>query len=220
MAQMKDRPIIFSADMVKAILEGRKTHTRRVMKQQPYTLRVEGFGYPTKEGGFVSLRSEHCLNECPYGKPGDRLWVRETWTGTWHDTDGLENMHISYAADGSERFVIAPEDYVLPKAATKAGGWVSPLFIKRFASRITLEITDVRVQRLQEISSEDCMAEGIIKLPASGRYVSGKGAQYFGGATSTAKSAFCDLWRAINGSGSWDANPWVWAITFRRIECK
>jgi hypothetical protein len=220
---VKERPILFSAPMVRAILEDRKTQTRRVVKPQPFIAELSSGDLD----GELVKRPHWCIDleddrkrsawpvgeepywtHCPYGKPGDRLWVRETWTGTWHETCGSENMHIAYAADGGEKFVIAPKDYVLPKAAAKVSGWVSPLFIRRFASRILLEITDVRVQRLQDISEEDAIAEGAD--PIAEEVSSDLSIRY--------RAAFHSLWSRINGIGSWSANPWVWAITFKRIE--
>lgn len=248
---MKERPILFSGPMVRAILEGRKTQTRRVVKhkgQSPpewatFAQELSNISWNARLDKKNGLFRWSCAEDegvqsirrwpydgrggyaipSPYGKPGDRLWVRETWNGTWHDTDGAENMHIAYAADGGEQFVIAPEDYVLPKAAAKTGGWVSPLFIKRFASRLLLEITDVRVERLQNISKADAIAEGIdapstaptnitpwrnylVKQPA--------GAYNF----STPQRSYMSLWDCINGSGSSDKNPWVWAITFKVVQ--
>lgn len=210
---MTHRPILFSAPMIQAILAGKKSQTRRIMKSQPYTLRTEGFGYPTKHGGFVSLQSEHCLNECPYGNPGDRLWVRETWTGTWHPAVGAsgEQMHLVYAADGSEHLVNAPEDYVLPKAAAKPSNFVTPLFMPRWASRITLEITEVRVQRLQEISEDDCKAEGVKLLKTN---CDGECGSTPCGIT---RQPFIQLWESINGADSWTENPFVWAVSFQQV---
>jgi hypothetical protein len=128
---MKEYPILFSGEMVRALLADRKHVTRRLSKQW---LKV---------------------------KAGDRLWVRETWTGTWC----YEDMHLVYAADGSERFAPeAPSEYCLPKAAIKPGAWVSPLFLPRWASRILLECEeDARAERLQDITWPECVAEGCLE---------------------------------------------------------
>lgn len=227
---MKERPILFSAPMVRAILDGRKTQTRRIMKSQPYTLRVEGFGYPTKAGGFVSLQSEHCLNECPYGKPGDRLWVREThyaygyWTKHYCGEKGKDVWHFNdKTLPGKYRFE-RPAD-TLRRSAGAIGWFKRPaIFMPRAASRILLEITDVRVQRLQDISEEDARAEGVERLsdaPACltpwKNYRLNPGAP-FAMNHSIAAASFMSLWDSINGADAHKSNPWVWTISFRRIE--
>ena len=204
---MSERPILFSAPMVRAILEGRKSQTRRVVNPQP----VNPVGDPGFSPAEDVWRWDHeNVRVCPYGAPwGDRLWVRETWTGTWC----YEEMHLAYAADGSERTLEVPDvpqDYALPKAAIKPGAWVTPLFMPRWASRLTLEITDVRVQRVQEISEEDAQAEGVeaerwVKIGGE------NGASY--------RMGFRSIWDHINAKRgySWQSNPWVWAVSFRRV---
>jgi hypothetical protein len=224
----KECPILFSAPMVRAILEGRKTQTRRVLRVQPTDATcwtgVDGCGYWPADDAGEAIKS-------PYGVPGDRLWVRETWTGTFH----IDSFHVAYAADGSEKFVDAPTAYILPKAALKPSNWVTPLFMPRWASRITLELVEVRVQRLQDISEDDARAEGIHKWTyvdcdgdprLDGALYHGTGYhwdkahptdQYDNGYAS-AVFAFRNLWDSINASRGfgWDTNPWVWALTFRR----
>lgn len=218
---MTDRPILFSAPMVRALLDGRKTQTRRVMKVQPHPDIETKFPFGRVEHGYAHWRQFADKEmprwmytiKCPYGVVGDRLWVRETWTGTWAvDTC---DMHVAYAADGSERFIVAPVDYVLPKAAVKPKNWVTPLFMPRWASRITLEITEVRVHRLQECSEGDAVAEGIYRNQEGrgGGWRSAEDQPTFG----FAASAYRDLWESINGPGSWGANPWVWALTFKVV---
>lgn len=221
---MKERLILFSAPMVRAILAGRKTQTRRIMKSQPYTLRTEGFGYPTKQGGFVSLQSEHCLNECHFGKKGDRLWVRESflidWVGfdrgplprTEPIFDWRDNAY--YRADG-ECCEQIPECCCAEYAGKTP--WRNSLFMPRWASRITLEITEVRVQRLQDISEEDAKAEGIERVgerfKGYMRLVDGR--EYD---PALAVTSFSQLWETIHGDGAWQSNPWVWAITFKVVK--
>ena len=176
---MKERPILFSAPMVRAILDGSKTQTRRVAK--------EFNGMPNLDG--ILRRYPH-QNGCPHGTPGDRLWVRETWA---HERDGTG----------------CPDDTGILYRATDPGWddeetglrWRPSIHMPRWASRILLEITDVRAQRLQEIGDEDARAEGY--TPQSPDFPVG----WFQG-----------LWDTIHGSGAWHANPWVWAITFRRIQ--
>lgn len=193
---MKERPILFSAPMVQAILAGTKTQTRRIVKPQPDawcggTLCVQF----TPDDQRLGRLGKPIL--CPYGVPGDRLWVRETWAVS-HVIDHLKPREIQKGAG-----------IVYYTATENTGGMMQrpSIFMPRWASRITLEITDVRVERLQEISEEDALAEGAkpYLLPVhpareSLRYVEG----------------FAQLWEQINGPGSWDANPWVWAINFRR----
>ena len=211
---MKERPILMSAPMVKALLDGRKTQTRRVMKSQPYTLRTEGFGYGTKSGGFVSIQSPHCLAEFPYGVPGDRLWVREAWTSGYRD-----------GAWGT--IFRADETFLIGKCAHEKGPhfhakemgshilWRPSIFMPRWASRITLEVTDVRVQRLQEISEGDAVAEGIYRnsenMGAGWRYSDAEPVYAF------AASAYRELWESIHGAGSSTLNPWVWAVGFKVV---
>jgi hypothetical protein len=181
---MKERPILFSAPMVRAILEGRKTQTRRIAKELNEMPNLDGIlkRFPNPKG-------------CRYGKPGDRLWVRETWA---HERDGTG----------------CPDDNGVLYRATDPGWddeetglrWRPSIFMPRRASRITLEITDVRVQRLQEISEEDAQAEGAV-----GALDQSVGNNW------CASQAFAALWESINGPDSWDANPWVWAVTFRNL---
>lgn len=192
---VRERPILFSGPMVRAILDGRKTQTRRVIKPQPefFTSDIEGgieFECPTTSGTY-SKKSFARL--CPYGKPGERLWVREAF----YD-------RADYAAIGKhhkERFV-----YVVDGVK---GGWRAhpSIHMPRIASRITLEITDVRVERLQEISEEDAVAEGLRKTS----FRDGRGEE-------SARWNFRTLWDSINGKKyPWASNPWAWAITFRKV---
>ncbi len=142
--------------------------------------------------------------------PGERRWVREKWTG-WYHSGGLR---IIYAADKSERIVDPPADYILPKAALNPGNWVSPIFMPRFASRITLEITKVRTQHIQEISETDALAEGV--QPLDGNF---NGCYEFHDCLSgsTARECFRRGWDALNKKRGydWDQNPLVYALTFR-----
>jgi hypothetical protein len=184
---MTERPILFNAPMVRAILNGSKTQTRRVVKGMALLwLRPDGF---TPE--FTAL-PENGL--CPYGQPGDRLWVRETFQRFTDDGE------ILYKADpaGFEAMNEYKRDECLEAR------WRPSIHMPRQLSRITLEITAVRVERLQEISEADAMAEGIphseVSPPDMGRFT------------------FRHLWESINGPGSWDSNPWVWVIEFRRVE--
>lgn len=179
---MKERPILFSAPMVRAILDGTKTQTRRVIKGLALNWIADGF-CPE----FIAC-AENKL--CPYGQPGDHLWVRETFLGWYNTDDGSFSHAAAYRADG----------YKLENGEK----WRPSIHMPRAASRITLEITGVRVERLQDISPEDCLAEGIRGEHGNGRC--------------DLTTAYADLWEQINGLGSWDANSWVWVVEFKRVE--
>lgn len=227
--RVKERPILFSAPMVRAILEGKKTQTRRVVKPQPpasTTFAGEMHCSDSKhDNSFWWMTGDpHDCDEwvsvegtepffCPYGKPGDRLWVRETWTGTWHSA----LMHVHYAADGSENLVCAPSGYTIPKAALSVGNWVTPLFMPRWASRITLEIVKVRVERVQDITEEDAIAEGM--TCDEGYYCEAPTEESEGVHRCNMTRGFEALWNSINAKRGfgWDSNPWVWVIEFKKV---
>ena len=200
---MTDRPIIFSAPMVRALLGGRKTQTRRVLKPQP----VPCLSWSDPPAG--TYPSDKGWSRIPYA-PGDRLWVRETWRPHYLG-DGVWNLDVSYPADGERRTICAGEfgdkDWNWPKAADR--GNVTPLHMPRWASRLTLTATDVRVQRLQEISELDAVAEGVIHDSFSG-WRGHEGTIGY----PTAIWAYHHLWNSLHGPGAWDANPWVVAVTF------
>lgn len=201
---MKERPILFSAPMVRAILEGRKTQTRRVVKPQPagkdLKSTLDGKWFSKPFGGLVLPMIEDLPIECPYGQLGDRLYVREAWaTHSCFDAippRDLTTRSIHYQADG--------------KAET--GKYRQAFHMPRWASRILLEITAVRVERLNDISEADSRAEG---CPWS------DGAPDEHGLPTQlvveAKDEFVHLWRSINGPGSWETNPWVWVIEFKKV---
>lgn len=207
---IKERPILFSGAMVRAILEGRKTVTRRVVKPQPANdwRFTGGYGritskHPHKDKfGVFIRRGEHTdftevdIIPCPYGQPGDHLWVRET-------------CFINGPSKGSE--VIYKAD-PLPNWEGEETDirWRPSIHMPRWASRIQLEITSVRVERLQDISEEQAKAEGATCELAEIDSVRL-------GAASTYRAGFQRLWQSINGPESWDANPWVWVVEFRRI---
>jgi hypothetical protein len=185
---MKERPILFSAPMVRALLNGNKTQTRRIVKR----LEVRD-GMPEPE--WASL-----LKCCPYGQPGDRLWVRETFNRT---NPGGNDGHYFFRATEANEF---------PDAI-----WKPSIHMPRWASRITLEVTGVRVDRLQDISESDAVAEGCAKNHNG----------YYWGAPhpvsglkqmASAVGAYRDLWESINGPGSWDLNPWVWCVSFKVVK--
>jgi hypothetical protein len=201
----KERPILFSGPLVRALLDGRKAQTRRVVKPQPTT---DGYWWTWKDvscNGESGLRDGlPCLGPCPYGFIGDRLWVRETWGVIgFPDSEAFNAAPsaIAFRADGSD---------------DRVEKWKPSIHMPRLFSRITLEITDVRVQRLQDISEEDAKAEGC----EPGCLTCGENCIYCGGCgycRPAYRDSFINLWNTINGPDSWSANPWVWALTFRRI---
>ena len=187
---MKERPILFSAPMVWAILEGRKTQTRRIVIPQPDFISPDNVPRKTTGPGL------HPYIPCPYGQPGDRLWVRETFSGPHyqsksHPRDWIDSDPIWYWADGN------PE----------AGDWTPPkpsIHMPRWASRLLLEVVSVRVERLNAISVSDAIAEG-----------------YDGSVDDPIDPSvkwYAQLWESINGSGGWAANPWVWVVEFKRVQ--
>lgn len=179
---MTERPILFSAPMIRALLAGIKRHTRRIVKPRPG---IDG-EWP-----------------CPYGNPGDRLWVRETWR-TVESLDAVrpvvlaESVPIHFDADHTDR----------GKFREPIGRARPSIFMPRWASRITLTIEEVRVERLHDISEEDATREGV------GLAYRQDGPGTF--AKDSAIAAFKQVWTEINGAASWDANPWVWVVSFRK----
>jgi len=194
---MTERGMIFNAEMVRAILDGRKTQTRRIMKVQPSSgVRTSPFVKSGFEDGHGKVLS------CPFGQPGDRIWVREAFRVMSCATDVARLMYKA-----SERNSFTESTSTVPVAScTKQPSqkWTPSIHMPRWASRITLEITDVRVERLNSISDTDANAEGVSADQLSpARYV------------------FGSLWQSIYGADnpqSWQANPWVWVIEFRRVD--
>jgi hypothetical protein len=188
---MKECPIIFSGPMVRAILAGQKTQTRRVVK-------VRGGSDPVVVDGKVwkPARVDYSgYIQCPYGFPGDRLWVREAWCEPFYLTHDIDCEQVGYRADNPESI----NGQVIK--------WKPSIFMPRWASRITLSVVSVRVERLQDITIDDVIAEGVFADfdPPDGH-----------GFRSEARNLYEKLWESINGPGSWDANPWVWVIEFER----
>lgn len=188
-----ERPILFSGPMVKAILEGRKTMTRRVVKPAP-EFGVEAASVQHEDGKakavFQSLSNCSGITvACPYGRPGDMLLVRETW---------------AYNPDFNPPYEFSTGQYVYRAdfgAEPVAWNWRPSIHMPRAASRILLEITAVRVERLKDITASDCVCEGI----------------EFESDIFTTYNKFRRLWQSINGPESWAKNPWVWVIEFKKI---
>lgn len=213
---MKERPILFSGRMVRAILDGSKTQTRRVI--QPFAPQgswtytpgvVDWCDLPDIErlaAATGMLQVHWHRTRCQFGTPGDRLWVRETWD--WRPLGPPEEhrARLCYGCDGEQRDFLAPADW----NPSLRRGWRPSIFMPRWASRITLEVTEVRVERVQEITRADALAEGVESACREELMVTHM----------TPVMAFRGRWDALNAKRpgcSWANNPWVWAITFRRI---
>lgn len=205
---MKERPILFSGPMVRAIIDGRKTMTRRAMKPQPWLNEAGLWRWP-EEGKYAPLTTcsgrgalqteterlqENLSHFCPYGQPGDRLWVKETFC----------------------KCLCAAQAWACYRAEDKPCGshkqkWRPSIHMPRWASRITLEVTGVRVERLQDISKDDAVSEGIFT-----------GTEYPANSQS-AVNAFRYLWQSLNDKRpgySWYDNPWVWVVEFKRLQAE
>lgn len=223
------RPIIFGGPMVQAILKQRKTQTRRVVKLPDFPWIPEKewcfdecFASLKNSSNYVAAFHNGSLSEivkCPYGKPGDLLWVRETYAAP-HDCDHLKPREIS-------------ERTRIHYAATEERGgllWRPSIFLPRWASRITLKIADIRVEQLQDISEDDARAEGLKGITKDGSLVkygipdkdglpgSDDHGWHWRHWESDPRCAYRKLWESINGAGSWDENPFVWVVNFRALE--
>ncbi|WP_368766744.1 hypothetical protein [Enterobacter hormaechei] len=227
---MKERGMIFNSAMVRAILDGRKTQTRRVVKPQPEPcppprgghwwpsdvfktmLHVEG-EMQNGKGGWGGLVGD----ACPFGDVGDRIWVRETFSVVPDHEEPAGCSAVLYASDGGGPY----------------RKWRPSIHMPRWASRLTLEITGIRVERLNSITDADCIAEGIIPVPKDrdddhqfwrDYHLSGDGTF----CVHSPRASFESLWKSVRGKsfdqeedtgpGSWHANPWVWVIEFKRVE--
>lgn len=209
---MKERPILMSATMVRAILEGRKTQTRRIVKLREFQ-QTETRGYDWIFRDRRSLWNDYThrglveSKNNPYGKPGDRLWVKES-------IRKMEPPDITHE-DGTP---VVYSQYIADDAWTVADAWpwkrdtLPGMFMPRGLRRITLDVTGVRVERLQDISDADARAEGLGVSDAPGVWIPPDGRRM-----TYAQGAFRSLWEDINGRESWDANPFVWVVSFCRI---
>jgi hypothetical protein len=238
---MKETPILFSAPMVRAILEGRKTQTRRVVKHRYDHLTREPYyatgrvltDLPTQPGAFMEFRYRQqdtpgftgspasTLVPCPYGKPGDRLWVKETWR-TAKSLDGKSPSAISdMCIDAGYKQPWAPLSYDADghrnnewrgfelNGDAEPGKTRVSIHMPRWASRLMLHVANIRVERLNDISEADCIAEG-----TPGGHGSIPGYNY----SATPWEHYRHLWESLNGPGSWAANPWVWVIELKQVQ--
>lgn len=206
---MMERPILFSAPMVRALVAGTKAQTRRPVKGAPddwapmqpqafwpTVIDRHGDEQPGPEAYGAGNEDGDWWITCPYGQPGDRLWVREAWA---RDAEDGAYFYRADVGTGNEA-----DDWQRNIDDGASGyRWRPSIHMPRAASRITLEVTGVRVERLHAISRGDAMAEG---CPFANM-----------AAGPTPRDWYCGLWEQINGPGSWDANPWVWVVEFRRI---
>ena len=201
---MKERGVGFNDDMVRAILEGRKTQTRRPVKN----VRADNclvIRKPTKKRNGVYTHVMDALEHglCPFGNVGDRIWVRETFNAFWLDNDVIQEIKdgVSLASELCDY----KADY--SDSSKPAEGWTPSIHMPRWASRILLEITDVRVERLHDMSEADAKAEGASPVTYK---ITPPEAVY--------RVGFGDIWRGIYGQENWLSNPWVWVIEFKRIK--
>jgi hypothetical protein len=230
---MKELPIIFSGPMVKSILHGKKTQTRRIVSPQPtYLPHLAMWGWKQVAGGGSEISwaqdmADPIMEYCPYGQPGDHLWVRESWAmRTAVYSDGIERTSICYAA--TPKYGIRVPGclrnvdqmcYLHVSTPLEHHGWGWPIkwrpsiHLPRKYSRITLEITSVRVERLQYISDDDIVAEGIDYMVEKDGSLS----------TTFNRQAFATVWDKINGKRNgcaWTNNPWVWVVEFEPLSGK
>jgi hypothetical protein len=230
---MIERGILFSGAMVRALLDGSKTQTRRAVKG----IDPERLGETMSKAQWARVKRElpdHFGPRyfCPYGQPGDRLWVRETWgvvSNAWDDDgklidwapdrpaksitemrfgQGYYSGHAIYAADGSYEWAGDDDGGGEPRSA-----WHPSIHMPRAASRILLEIVSVRVERLHDISETDAVAEGLPWRHCTDWMGPGGTRRDLGPV-----DAYRGLWESLNGAGSWDANPWVWVVEFKRVK--
>lgn len=208
---MKERPIIFNSEMVRAILQGRKTQTRRVIKQTIRREEIAGNVFRARKSGWIAWFPGTMANledltkqwyefgfECPYGKLGDRLWARETWAV--HPT---LNRFSPRNLDSDNPVYFRTDSGVNESHFV----WRPSIFMPRWASRITLEITNVRVERVKDISRSDCVKEGLYPTMSND-------------SEQNIRVRYRELWDSLNKKRgySWESNPWVWVIEFKRVQ--
>lgn len=208
---MKERPILFSGAMVRALLDGSKTQTRRIVKPQPVANHRGKFAFDsfTDDEAIESYWQNYPLwgpVRSPFGKAGDRLWVRETWSSDF--ANNYPHERVWYAADNDRRHEIHVSDGVRGIYSPESHEhvpfrWRPSIHMPRWASRITLEVTGVRVERLHDVTDAAALAEGVDRTNTS--------------IPGYARERFTRLWTSINGNESWRDDPWVWVIEFNRV---
>lgn len=211
----RERPLLFTGAMVRVLLADRKTQTRRLngldaINADPDAWRYLGMNecgaheFADRDGQIITVN-------CPYGQRGDLIWVRETW-----------KPHSRGMRSAATKAIYRAE-YSFEKMADALGPWRPSIFMPRWASRITLELTDVRVERLQDISEADARAEGCVPQLIDTDGLEGEQlalAEALGDGYLTAKFSYMELWDSINRKHPWSSNCWVWVLTFRRLEAK
>lgn len=231
---MRERPILFSSAMVRAILDGTKTQTRRVVKPRGDYPRYDGEMHPDGSG-----ETWIDWGPCPYGAPGDLLWVREAWgvgcrpdpyDGCW--VDGIEYRADEAYLDEHDMLPLRPFRDGFPTELSERSGWRPSIHMPRWASRISLEVTSVRVERVQDISEEDAIAEGLARVTKDGSLFKYgiadrdglPGNDDYGWSwkewEADPRQAYRKLWDQINGRKpgcAWSDNPWVWVVSFKRV---
>lgn len=231
---MKERPILFSAPMVRALLDGSKTQTRRIVKgDQPSGAGTFSISTGFKGGPPVMIETNPCAGgreilwaqKSPYGQPDDTLWVKETFYawGRWETRFSVKTKRdewhfVDLTIDAGRQYLYDATTKISTQARNTGSvqWWKRPaIFMPRVASRIGLEVTGVRLERLQECSEADAIAEGIERsrasfMPPAFRLYDKKGPTFW----IDPIASYHTLWESINGPGSWDANPWVWVIEF------
>jgi hypothetical protein len=228
---VKERPIIFSAPMVRALLCHSKSQTRRIVKPQSLDLiqsvagmadwrqaRKEDIGQDWVDAEFHVWNARHPDNgrvaiRCAYGQPGDRLWVKETWRDPQAPGDSGSGRRVIYRADDILQSASGAEHAGEMPAGVR---WRSSLFMPRWASRILLEVVSVRIERLQDISVADAIAEGMASAQGDPRRSADVPDQQADGPV----AGYRKLFETLNGAGSWQANPWVWVVDFKPLQTR
>lgn len=227
---MSDRGVIFTGDSVRGIIAGRKTQTRRLMKPQPELTENAGIAWKRGLYGMHTDGTPHVtelLKHCPYGVPGDNLWVRETWYDDLsppppppaererHEDGSVEGIEYRASHDCTNFEAGCPCN---PEGDGKRSEWRSPRYMPRWASRLTLKVTGVRVERVQGISDDDAIAEGVQKSACGLWCGRPHRAQGMPTQHNTPREAFASIWDNINGKRApWSSNCWCWVVDFRRV---
>lgn len=233
--EFKERPILFKAEMVNAILDGSKTQTRRIVKPQPDLVANGIVARFTPDDQKLGRLGE--IVNCPFGKVGDQLWVRETFCSSDRNVAGYKADALcgAFGYDGDGNKIFVKHGYILDHSCKQTyqnnfeegwntfglghfgGKWKPSIFMPKWLSRIQLEITNIRIERLNDISEEDAIAEGIER---GNKWLNGSRNYYNDNdhhGWQRPVDSYRSLWESINGKGSWAANPWVWIVEFKKI---